>query len=113
VTKLGQAVAEGFGRRDDVRIGSMGTITPDKTLTANIIRVERSNDQVLVEIDAGSRDGVKKDWAMSIGNKGQFIANLRIINVDINRSTGIVSLEDKSRGLVEVGQTAFAYAGHQ
>lgn len=107
LTQLGQAIAKGFGTRDDVRTG----IRPDISLTAKVIRVERSSGQILAEIDAGSRDGVKKDWVMTIGNRGDFIANLRIVNVDINRSTGIVTLEANDRGLVQVGFDAHAFAG--
>jgi len=107
LTQLGQAIAKGFGTKDEVRVG----VRPDRTLTATIIRVERNSGQVLAEIDAGSRDGVQKDWVMTIGNRGDFIANLRIVNVDINRATGIVSLENKERGMVQVGFTAHAVAG--
>jgi predicted nucleic acid-binding Zn-ribbon protein len=106
MSKLGEAYAKGFGDRDVVRVGIM----PDKTLSAEIVRVERSNSQVLAEISAGSRDGVKKDWSMAISDSSGFVANLRIIDVDINRSTGIVTLE-KSK--VQVGQMAHALAGYQ
>jgi hypothetical protein len=109
MSKLGEAYAKGFGSRDDVRAGAAG-IMPDKTLSAEIVRVERSNSQVLAEISAGSRDGVKKDWSMAISDSSGFVANLRIIDVDINRSTGIVTLE---RSKVQVGQMAHALAGYQ
>lgn len=109
MTKLGEAYAKGFGSRDDARAGATGLI-PDKTLSAEIVRVERSNTQVLAEINAGSRDGVKKDWSMTISRDGVFVANLRIIDVDINRATGVVTLE-KQR--VEVGQMAHAMAGYE
>lgn len=107
MTRLSQAYLEGFGSRTDVRAG----IIPDKNLSATIIRVERSSNQVLAEIDAGSADGVKKDWVMPISNGGTFIGNLRIINVDVKRATGIVSLESKDRGLVQVGHMVHAKAG--
>lgn len=107
LTQLGQAIAKGFGTKDDIRVG----VRPDRTLTATVVRVERNSGQVLAEIDAGSRDGVQKDWVMTIGNRGDFIANLRIVNVDINRATGIVTLESKDRGMVQVGYTAHALAG--
>jgi small-conductance mechanosensitive channel len=113
IAKLSAYVAKYGSDKLDVRAGAMAGITPDRTLTATVIRVERSTGQVLAEINAGSRDGVKKDWAMLISGRDGFVANLRIIDVDINRSTGIVSMEEKSRGLVEVNQTAHAYAGHQ
>jgi cell shape-determining protein MreC len=89
------------------------SIPPDRNLTATIISVRRSSDQVLAEIDAGSRDGVKAGWSMTIDNGSTFIGNLRILEVDINRATGIVSLEDNRRGLVEVGQQARAVAGQR
>jgi hypothetical protein len=96
------------GKDSNTRLGIM----PDKSLTATVVRVDRNAGQVLAEIDAGSRDGVKEGWSMTIGNGGTFIANLRIINVDINRSTGIVTLEDpKTRGPVQVGYKASATAG--
>ena len=112
LTRISQYVAV-HGDISDVRIGTLGGgIIPDKTLTANVIRVERSSGQVLAEIDAGSKDGVKENWSMTIGSGSKFIANLRIINVDINRATGVVTLEDpKTRGSVQVGQTAHAVAG--
>jgi hypothetical protein len=105
LTKLSAFYAK-YGEIDDVRAGTFGDdrgLRPDKNLTATVLRVERSSGRVLAEIDAGSRDGVKENWRMTIGDGGAFIANLQIINVDINRSTGVVSLEDKKRGYVQVG----------
>lgn len=84
-------------------------ITED--LDATIIAVRRSSDQVLAEIDAGARDGVKEGWLLTIGHGGEFIARLRIISVDINRATGIVELEEKTNRRVEVGYLAYARAG--
>ena len=111
LTQLGIAIGQGFVTGG--RTAALGII-PDKTLTANVIRVERSTGQVLAEIDAGSTSGVKKDWNMTIANGGNFVANLRIVDVDINRATGVVTLEDpKSRGNVQVGNTAHALAGQQ
>lgn len=71
-------------------------------LDSRILEVRRSGDQVLAEIDAGSLDGIETGWVVPIGRDG-FIANLRIINVDINRSTGVVELEQDARGRVQVG----------
>jgi cell shape-determining protein MreC len=98
----------------DARIGAVRErgLIPDVTLNATVIRVERSSGQVLAEIDAGSKDGVKEGWMMTLANGGTFIGNLRIINVDINRATGVVTLEDaKSRGAVQVGHSARTVAG--
>ena len=48
---------------------------------------------------------------MTIGDNGIFIGRLRITHVDINRSTGVVTLEDPTRGLVETGQRAYSLLG--
>lgn len=108
MVSLNEAVAKGFGGRGEV---SVGTLRPDRSLSASVLSVQRNNNQVLAEIDAGSTDGVKVDWAMTIGRQGEFVANVRIINVDINRATGIVTLEERSGKRVEVGDTAYANAG--
>ena len=99
-----------FGELDVDRMAASG-LPPDRNLDATIIRVRRSADQVLAEIDAGSKDGVKEGWLLTIGHGGQFIARLRITNVDINHATGIVELEDPTRGLVEVSHHVYARAG--
>lgn len=97
---------------DEVRATSLGGIRPDADLDATIVSVRRLSDgQVLAEIDAGSRDGVKEGWIMTIG-RSNFIANLRIISVDINSATGVIELENRSeRGAVEVGMPARARRG--
>ena len=108
---VSRAIAMGFNPSSDARGGAMRDgIIPDKSLTATILHVERSSTQVLAEIDAGEKDGVKKDWIMAVANGGEFIANIRIINVDVNRATGVISLEDtKGRGAVAVGMKAIAH----
>ena len=75
----------------------------DVDLDARIVRVRRTAEQTLAEIDAGSRDGVKEGWVVVIG-RDDFIANLRITYVDINTATGVVEMENpQTRGRVEVG----------
>jgi hypothetical protein len=86
------------------------SIMPDRTLTTTVLSVRRTADQTLVEIAAGSRDGIKEGWTMTIGRGATFLGNLRIISVDINRATGVVMLED-SRGLVDVGDIVQTWAG--
>ncbi|MCZ6542213.1 MAG: hypothetical protein O6768_00955 [Planctomycetota bacterium] len=83
----------------------------DRDLDAQIINVRRSSNQKLAEINAGSRDGVKEGWELTIGRGGTFIGKLRIISVDINRSTGIVELESEERGRVEPGDRVYGRAG--
>jgi hypothetical protein len=107
---IGKYVATVGQLSDEVLLGSAGT-RPDRNLSSTIIGVRRSNDQVLAEIDAGERDGVKVGWTMTISHGGKFIATLRIINVDINRATGVVEQEDaNTRGVVEIGNRASAHA---
>lgn len=86
-------------------------IAPDRTMTSTVLTVSRNNDDVLIEINAGSRDGVQEGWIMTVGNDGTFLGRLQIEDVDINRSIGRVTLEDASRGLVVPGSTVFAMKG--
>ena len=66
----------------------------------------------MAEINAGSRDGVEEGWVMMVARGGNFLANLRIIAVDINRSTGVIELEDTStRGEVQPGDRVLARSG--
>jgi len=96
-----------------IRSGANTARIPDKTLAATVLNVQRSNDQVLVEINAGSRDGVKEGWQMTVSRSGTFIGNLTIINVDIDRSVGRLTLESNDRGRVAPGDIANAFAGRR
>ena len=84
---------------------------PSRNFDSTVIGVRRENDQVLAEIDVGTRDGVKEGWRGTIAHGGAFIATIRLIEVDVNRSVGVVVLEAKSRGLVEIGHRVF-FAKH-
>ncbi|MCZ6492754.1 MAG: hypothetical protein O6933_01610 [Planctomycetota bacterium] len=85
---------------------------PVRDLDATVVNVRRSADQTLAEINAGSRDGVEEGWIMMVARGGNFLANLRIITVDINRSTGVIELEDTdSRGEVQPGDRVLARSG--
>lgn len=78
-------------------------------LDATVVNVRRGADQTLAEINAGSRDGIEEGWEMMVARGGIFLANLRIIAVDINRSTGVIELEDTSnRGEVQPGDRVLA-----
>ncbi|MDA0214542.1 MAG: hypothetical protein O2875_04180 [Planctomycetota bacterium] len=77
----------------------------DRNVTASILNVRRNDNLVYAEINAGSRDGVKVGWTMTIGDGSRFIGKLLITSVDVNKSVGTVELEDiASRGAVRVGQ---------
>ena len=85
---------------------------PVRNLDATVVNVRRGADQTLAEINAGSRDGVEEGWIMMVARGGNFLANLRIITVDINRSTGVIELEDTdSRGEVQPGDRVLARSG--
>ena len=78
---------------------------PDRNVSASIINVRRTDNQVYAEIDAGSRDGVKVGWTMTIGDGSRFIGKVKITSVDVNKSVGTVELEDvAARGAVRAGQ---------
>lgn len=100
-----------YGEIDTVIAASSG-IAPNRTMTSTVLTVSRNNDDVLVEINSGSRDGVQEGWIMTVGNDGTFLGRLQIDEVDINRSIGRVTLESPSRGLVVPGTTAYAVKGH-
>ena len=86
-------------------------IAPDRTLVATVLAVSRSDDEVLAEINVGSRDGVKEGWIMAVGDGNSFFGRLQIAEVDINRSIGRISLESLDRGLVVPGSKVFATKG--
>lgn len=108
--RLGEYVAR-FGELESDTLALDEGIAPDRNLEATVLDVARSPEQTLVEIDAGSRDGVQQGWILTIGEGGTFIGRLRIIDVDLNRSTGILTLEKDERGQVKAGQRAYALAG--
>lgn len=111
IAKIADYVAI-YGNLETVAVSSFGGIDPDIRLDTPIIAVRRTAQGTYAEIDAGETDGVKVGWIMSIAHGGKFIGNLRIEQVDLNKSTGIVMLEDESRaGLVQVGHRAFARPG--
>ncbi len=99
-----------FGELEAFTIVDAG-VAPDRTLSSVVLTVSRQFDVVLVEINVGSRDGVRKGWIMTVGSNGTFLGRLQIEQVDINRSVGRVTLEDASRGLVVPGSTVFAVKG--
>ena len=90
-------------------------IAPDRNVTATVIGVERNSVRTLVEIDAGSTSGVREGWILTVGaDGGTFIGTLRITEVDINRSVGVLSLENPAeRGEVKIGHQAYARAGQR
>ena len=85
---------------------------PMVDLDATVVSVRRGAERTLAEINAGTRDGVREGWIMSIGRSGNFLGTLRIIAVDINNATGIVELEDPAVGRVEAGDRVYARRGH-
>jgi hypothetical protein len=87
-------------------------VVADRSLSATVVDVKREPDATLAEINAGSRDGVREGWVMTIADGSNFMGNLRIVHVDVNRAVGVVELEDASgRGEVKSGQRAIARKG--
>jgi predicted RNase H-like nuclease (RuvC/YqgF family) len=86
-------------------------VAPNKTLTGTVLQVSRADENVLIEINVGSRDGVQEGWVMTVGDDGTFLGRLLIHEVDINRSVGRVTLEDASRCEVVVGSTVYSVKG--
>ena len=89
-------------------LGSDAVVPVDRNLTATVTAVRRMENMTLVEIDAGQRDGVKVGWVLSVSDGGNYVCRIRIIEVDVNRATGVVELADDTRS-VQAGQRAFAF----
>jgi hypothetical protein len=88
-----------------------GQIPADRDLACSVIGVSTAGDTRLAEVNAGSRDGLREGWVLTVADNGRFIANLRITSVDVNRATGVIELEDSGRGSVSAGQKAIARKG--
>ena len=101
-----QSFTSKFGKAETESGSSIAaTVIPDRNVSASIVNVRRTDNQVYAEIDAGSRDGVKVGWTMTIGDGARFIGKLKITSVDVNKSVGTVELEDvAARGAVRAGQ---------
>ena len=90
------------------RAGATGRIIPDIDMKTKVTKVVRRQNETIAEIEAGSRDGVRVGWTVMISGPGGFKANLKITNVDINRSTGVVELENAAtRGRVQQGDDVY------
>lgn len=111
--RLADASAAGSPASAGVLPGNAAAATfVDKDLVARIVNVRRSPEAVYAEIDAGSRDGVREGWVMTISDGDRFIGRLRISTVDPNRAVGTVELEEPSeRGPVKAGQRVVARKG--
>ena len=91
---------------------ALDRLTADRSLSATLVDVKREPDATLAEINAGSRAGIKEGWVMTIADGSNFVGNLRIVQVDVNRAVGVVELEDaETRGEVKPGQRAIARKG--
>ena len=99
-----------YGELDTVATVATG-VAPDRALSSIVLTVSRNNDEVLVEINAGARDGVQEGWIMTVGQDGTFLGRLQVVQVDINRSIGKVTLEDATHGLVVPGSSVYAVKG--
>jgi len=87
-------------------------VPADRSLSATVVSVKREPDATLAEINVGSRDGVREGWVLMLADGNNFVGNLRVIKVDLNRSVGVVELEDiANRGEVKAGQRALARKG--
>lgn len=81
-----------------------------RDLTATVQNVTALNGQTLVEINVGTRDGVQEGWTLVVSEGSNYIADIRIIKVDVNRATGVASFVNTGR-TVAVGQRAVSHRG--
>ncbi|MBL9118375.1 MAG: hypothetical protein JNL80_00500 [Phycisphaerae bacterium] len=91
-------------------VDDSGRVPATRDLTATVQNVTTANDQVLVEINVGTRDGVQEGWTLVVSEGSSYVADIRIIKVDVNRSTGVASFVNAGRS-VSVGQRAVAHRG--
>jgi len=102
---------ERFGEIGDAAAGGLpeGYEPIDREVLARIVDVRDANGVMLAEINAGQRDGVKKGWVMTISDgEGNYIGRLRIIDVDVNRATGIAENAKGEPIVTRVGHRAYA-----
>lgn len=101
-----------YGSLDDTEMPGLRGVVATHDIRTVVLNVITTADEKLAEINAGSRDGVQEGNVFLVSSDGQFIANLRIIDVDINRATGRVELEDaQGRGEIQAGQDATVRKG--
>lgn len=128
IFKLQEQLKEATDQRDrdaatiaryEASVGSLHTAAAgevrrvaDRNLRAKVVKVIDDPAGKLASIDAGERDGVQAGWVLTISDGTNYIANLRVIEVDVNRAVGLVELEDPAAGrIVAAGQTAIARQG--
>jgi len=96
----------------DVNVGSLfGQQVPiDVKVLTSIIDVRNANGITLCEIDAGQRDGVKVGWVMTLSDgQGNYLGRLRIINVDVDRATGVAESAGGQPVTPSIGARASAF----
>ncbi len=106
-----EQVASYRSKYGEIDLNKAPAVVANVDLDAKVLNVRRSNEQTLAEINAGSRDGLRQGWVLMIGREGNFLGNLRIIAVDVNRATGVVEKEDPNKGKVEPGDRVYARRG--
>ncbi len=87
-----------------------GRVPADRDLSATVLSVSAVNGQNLVEVNAGARDGIKEGWTLVVSDGGNYVADIRIIKVDVNRATGIAKFVNSGQSIA-VGQRAVARRG--
>lgn len=106
-----EQVASYRSKYGEIDLNKSPAVVANVDLDAKVLNVRRSNEQTLAEINAGSRDGLRQGWVLMIGREGNYLGNLRIISVDVNRATGVVEKEDPNKGKVEPGDRVYARRG--
>lgn len=109
--ELARIYAANPGISDRVATGQVAAVIPMQNIDATVLYVSRNSDQTLAEINAGSRDGVVEGMEFNISAQAGFVSKLRIIEVDINRATGVVELEGASGRMVSAGMRAWVTKG--
>lgn len=104
IAEAGKSVLVGDLSGDSTRVPAT------KDLTATVQNVTEVNGQTLVELNVGDRDGVAMGWTLVVSDGANYVADIRIVKVDVNRSTGVASFVNAGRS-INVGQRAVAHRG--
>jgi len=95
----GSAVAS---RRE---VDSFAATRPIKATVTNIRR--DTSGQLLAAIDAGSADRIRPGMELSVTRGNEFIAKLRVLDVDLNNASGVVDTLNRNTQ-VQVGDVVYS-----
>lgn len=89
----------------DEQLEDGGTVRPPHAIEGQVVRVERSGDETIVQINVGTNDAVAQNMEFVVSREGQFIGALLIERVDDDAAVGRMTLREQS---VQQGDRIYA-----